>query len=458
MRNVKKMWSCVAQVLLMLVAIVVCDGSVLLAAAPTGSDLAGGGVEVKNDNGQTRSAVEPNTDPSFYSEDVDQKIAKVKPQGTPVDAVVREVAKKRRVGSMEVSVYSLGSRVIMTTMAEDIAEQTSGQVAVINPTDSKVFTYGDQIAVEDVTGYEEDGVTQSDKSLVLLVVGQDASGKPSVVALNGKKDSEGGQTWLPLIPSGSKLVRMGKACAESDAQVPAFAVAPTKRTNYCQNYMFQIKQSIIDKMSDKEVPFTLSDVEEAAVYDMKRTQELSRLFSVKKVIYHPTKNEQMYNTEGLWWQAANDYKLEKQENGSIMAEQMVDLMKKINTGMGAGSKRKVMIAGSDLVAVLTKMELDKVRVLKQDVKRAWEVEFTSFSAFSGTLLVVHSELFDAVGREDQGLIFDPEEVTQGIFMPFTRTPLDLKGSGQSNSEAYVFQQIDCLYISNRYTATRVKLL
>jgi hypothetical protein len=103
------------------------------------------------------------------------------------------------------------------------------------------------------------------------------------------------------------------------------------------------------------------------------------------------------------------------------------------------------------------MELDKLQVLKQDIEKLWNVEFTGFSAFAGKLLAVHSELFDEVGMEDCGLVIDPDEVTLATFMPFTRTQLELKKSGQSNSEAVVFQQIDCVYVANPYTACRVKL-
>lgn len=208
-------------------------------------------------------------------------------------------------------------------------------------------------------------------------------------------------------------------------------------------------------MSDKEAPFSFTDVEEEAIFDMKRGQELSRLFSARSKFWHPEKNEWVYSTEGLWYQAKNDYTIGT--SGVVTAADMVDLMKTINTGMGAGSKKKVLVAGSDLLAALTKMELDKLQVLKQEAASIWGIEFTEFNAFSSKLLAVHSELFDEVGMSNQGLIVDPEELTQAVFLAFTRNKLDLKSAGTSNSEDTVFQQIDCVYIANRYTATRVKL-
>ena len=136
---------------------------------------------------------------------------------------------------------------------------------------------------------------------------------------------------------------------------------------------------------------------------------------------------------------------------------MVDFMKSLNTGMGAGSKKKVLVAGSKVISAITKMELDKLQVLKQDTEKMWNIEFTGFSAFSGKLLAVHSELFDEVGMEEKGLVIDPDELTLATFMPFSRRELELQKSGQSNSEAVVFQQIDCVYIANPYTACRVSL-
>lgn len=452
----KKMIQFALQMLGMFVAVVM--GGVAMAAAPAATALEGAGKTVNNEGGQTRSNVEPNGDPEFYAKDVDQEIAKIRPQSTVIDTMTRQIAKRRSVKAMEVKVYEMGSRVLATTLATEVTKQSGGSTTVLNLADPKAFTYGDQLLVQGVKGYKEDGVTQGDADLVLLVTGtEEATGKPIVVAVNGLKDDAGNNTWLPAIASGKKVIRMGKACAESDAQVPAFALVPTSRTNYCQNYMFQIKQSIIDRMSDKEVPFSFTDLEREAIYDMKRGQELSRLFSTKQVVWHPSKNEQMFNTEGLWWQAKKDYSLVTDSYGSVTAPSMVDFMEFLNTGMGAGSKKKILVAGSKLISGLTKMELDKLQVLKQDIEKLWNVEFTGFSAFAGKLLAVHSELFDEVGMEDCGLVIDPDEVTLATFMPFTRTQLELKKSGQSNSEAVVFQQIDCVYVANPYTACRVKL-
>lgn len=446
MEKFKNVINVIAQAFMMLCAIVV--GGVAMAAAPTASALDGAGKVVNNDGGQTRSNADaPNGDAEFYAKDVDQEIAKIRPQSTVIDTMTRQIAKRRGVKAMEIKVYEMGTRIIATEMKSKSGDNATAGPLELDIEDPRAFTYADQVLVPGVKG--EDGVSD----LVLIVTGtNESNGKPSVLAVNGA----GGK--IPVLAAGQKLVRMGKACAESDAQVPSFALIPTARTNYCQNYMFQIKQSIIDRMSDKEVPFSFTDLEREAIYDMKRGQELSRLFSKKNIVWHPSKNEQMFSTEGLWWQAKGaDVELTPDANGAVTANAMVDLMETINTGNGAGSKKKVLVAGSKLVAALTKMELDKLQVLKQDIEKLWNVEFTGFSAFSGKLLVVHSELFDEVGMESKGLIIDPDEVTLATFMPFTRTNLELKKSGQSNSEAVVFQQIDCVYLANPYTACRVSL-
>ena len=442
----KKMMNVLLQVLGAFVTAIV-GGAAMLAGGVAGTAMDGAGQSVNNEGGQTRSAVEPNGDPEFYAKDVDQEIAKIRPQSTVIDTMTRQIAKRRGVKAMEVKVYEMGTRMLATTLNTAVTGGTTGTVK-LDLAEPRAFTYADQLLVQGVKGSD-------DKDLILLVTGNDdATGNPIVVAVNG---SGADKTTVPAIAKDKKIIRMGKACAESDAQVPAFALVPTARTNYCQNYMFQIKQSIIDRMSDKEVPFSFTDLEREAIYDMKRGQELSRLFSVKNVVWHPSKNEQMFSTEGLWWQAKKEATLPVDGNGAVSATAMVDFMKELNTGAGAGSKKKILVAGSALIAALTKMELDKLQVLKQDIEKLWNVEFTGFSAFSGKLLAVHSELFDEVGMENQGLVIDPEEVTLASFMPFTRTNLELKKSGQSNSEAVVFQQIDCVYIANPYTACRVTL-
>ena len=50
------------------------------------------------------------------------------------------------------------------------------------------------------------------------------------------------------------------------------------------------------KMSNKEVPWDMSDQEEAAIYDMRLGMEKSFLFGVKKKLWDPAKKENILLT------------------------------------------------------------------------------------------------------------------------------------------------------------------
>ena len=89
----KKMIQFALQMLGMFVAVVM--GGVAMAAAPAATALEGAGKTVNNEGGQTRSNVEPNGDPEFYAKDVDQEIAKIRPQSTVIDTMTRQIAKRR---------------------------------------------------------------------------------------------------------------------------------------------------------------------------------------------------------------------------------------------------------------------------------------------------------------------------------------------------------------------------
>jgi hypothetical protein len=207
-------------------------------------------------------------DPNFYLSDVDKRIVKIRPMATPIDQISR-YAKASSCNSFEVKYYSVGTREIKCTTNAVVAKQTSGASISLPVSDVNMFTLDDTIRVVGVKGvyddkgkkYESDNDNTPD--LILCVCGKDnTTNMPTVYAVNGEMDSTSKQPiFVPAIPKGTTLVRMGKACGELDVQTGRFNNIPMPETQYCQNFMIQVEQSTFDKIAAKEVNWNFSDIE-----------------------------------------------------------------------------------------------------------------------------------------------------------------------------------------------------
>ena len=247
-----------------------------------------------------------------------------------------------------------------------------------------------------------------------------------------------------------KIVRMGRAATQLDVQTPQYSVLPRKRTNFCQIFKMQIEQSIVMKLSHKEIGWDFTDQQEAAVYDMRLGMEKQFLFGHRMKVYDPRKQETVTVTEGIWHQAGKEVELQLD---SLKAADMVDVMRTAFTG-NSGSRRKVLIAGSGLIAALNKMESTKM-LSALDQETVWGIDFNVIQSKFGRLYVVFSEVFDAMGRPDDGIIVDPEYIQKHVFIPFRADRLDLRGSGQRNTEAMVLTEASCLTLRYPNAHTRI---
>lgn len=404
------------------------------------------------------------SDAEFYSKQIDERITKISPMSSPVDQISRQ-AESLPSDSFIVKYYSVGTRPIVTKTTQRIEKQSTGASTVLHVEDPSMFTVDDTIRVVGVKGIgigkTEYASGELKPDLVLCVCGIDeTTSMPVVYAVNGHKDNAlQDSIWLPAIESGTKLVRMGKACGELDVQTGRFANVPTAEEQYCQNFMLQIEQSTFDKIAAKEVNWQFSDLEEAAIQDMRITQENSYLFGEKHVIKHPKKGMNTWFTRGIWWMAGKDIEIgsyDTQKKATIISDDnLVDVAKDLFVGTGLGGKRKVVFAGSDLVSALSKIKSDKF--IYKDTVEKWSLKFKSWDTDFGELLVMHHELFDINGMSDCGFVLDPEYLTKRTHLSWARNVLDLKSAGVRNTDAVVLQEVACLYLRYAKAHARIKL-
>ena len=392
--------------------------------------------------------------PDLLLNEIDQQIVKIRPMSTPIDQISRYAGSKHS-GSMVVDYYSVDTKPTKTILLQSVDESDvkpgdETPITVINTQNNDIFDPTDTILVQNTPGYTSDGLTESQQDLMLYVIGRDSNGV-SVVAVNGPTINNV-PNCIPEIPARTTLVRMGRAASELDVQSPQFEALPKKSRNLCQIFKMQVEQSTLQRLSNKEVGWTMSDQEEAAVYDMRLGMEKSFLFGVAKRLWDNSKKEYVYFTGGIWNQAGKTHNIESSRE--LTSNDMVDLMRDAFTG-NAGSKRKILIGGSGLIGRISKLDYTRVITAGQHVSK-WGIDFTELRSKFGCLYLLLSEVFDEVGMKDAGIVIDPEYIQKYTHIPFSTEQLNLKKSGVRNVDALVMTEASCLVL--RYPKAHMRII
>ena len=430
------------------------DAATMMAMAVPGVIIGGtdGGRHI--DDGPLTTDLTREAMPSLLLNEVDREIVKIRPMATPLDQLSRYGGSKHA-GAMVVDYLSVDTKPTSALLAEDYIEGTgvtpgtSSPVLTISTEDDQIFDATDTILVQGVRGYQADGTTQSAQELMLYVVGRDSTGV-QVMPVNGKKvgDVEG---CLPDIEEGTTLIRMGRAASELDVQSPQFEALPHKESQFCQLFKMQIEQSTLQRLANKEVGWTMTDQEEAAIYDMRLGMEKSFLFGVKKRMWNPVKKENIMFTGGVWQQAGKQFTYSE---ANFTTDNVVEMMRKAFTGNN-GSKRKVLLGGSGLMSALSQLDYDRVVTARDSVSK-WGIDFTELHSKFGTLYLMLSEVFDECGMEDCGLVIDPDYIQKYVHIPFSTESLNLKQSGVRNTDALVLTEASCLVL--RYPKAHMRIV
>ena len=394
--------------------------------------------------------------PDLLMNEVYNVITKIRPLSTPIDQISR-VARARKSQSMIVDYYSVDVKPSRTTVKTEYTEPgseeatTNAQRVKLVTANDEIFEVSETLLVPGLKGYEADGTTVSKSDLVLYVSSKDEDGSIYVYAINGKKIGTI-ENCVPSLSAGQAIIRMGRAATELDVQTGQFEALPVKEQNFCQIFKMQVEESTLQKIAKKNVPWRFSDSEEAAIFDMRLGMEKTFMFGVKRQIYDAKKKESVYLTGGIWWQAGKEY--EYDASAGFTQNDLVDIMKEAFTGNG-GTKRKMLVGGSDLIAAINKMEITKV-INASETTAAFGMDFTQIVSKFGKLGVIFSEVFDDCGMSGYGFIVDPDLITKWSHIPFGKEQLDLKKAGIRNVDATVLTEASCLTL--RYPAAHMRIV
>ena len=409
-----------------------------------------------SDEPLTLSAARGNAS-SILRNEIDEHITKIRPMSTPLDQISRYKG-ARKSGSMIVDYYSVDTKPFLYEVTQDYSEPTSNTVLSshtrvrLSLEDCDSIVPSDTLLALDVSDYGSTISESPEQNLLLYVLSVDIeAGEIYAQAVNGKKIGPI-NNCVPSIAAGTKLLRLGRAATELDVQTAQFESLPQKSQNYCQIFKMQIEQSTFFKIANKEIEWDFSDQEELAIYDMRKTMERSFLFGVKNHIYDSIKKEEVSLTGGIWWQVQKEFNFNIGE--PFTHEMLTDMMKLCFTG-NAGNKRKVLMAGSELIAALSNLEYFRTMPAGSDMMK-WGLDFNEISSKFGKLYVIHSEIFDECNRPAQGLVIDPEYIQKWSHVPFGSQSLDLKKAGIRNTDALVLTEASCMTL--RYPDAHMRIV
>ena len=435
-------------ILLTLLSVIFGGGLVL---AETGAALPDAGVTIE-DTMTVQSGIE--NEPDLYTKAIDENLIKMRPMATPLEQISRAKSKATSVDSWIVKYYSVGTRPMVTSVTEAVVASATGDRVTLKVADPKLFAEKDTFRFEGLTGYNEDGVTANTRPLVGYIYGKDGSGYPVVQLVNYKA------AGYPGIPLNTKLVRMGRAGAELDAQTGKFSNIPEPDENYCQNFMMQVEESTFNKIHSKEVNWTFNDLEEDAIYEMKSGMEGSFLFGEKRK-KNNLDGEAVYYTGGIYYMAGKDIEIgtynSQTGKTTLTTDQLNNLAKQLFTGNNAGNKTKIGFAGSDVMEALSNVTDASRKIIERDTVEKWNLKFKSFDTNFGEILLVHHEFMDLNLKADEVFIFDPAYLTKATFLNWGRTVIDFDKIGVRKSTGVVLQEASALYLRYPMAHARVKI-
>lgn len=357
---------------------------------------------------------------------ISKKITQFKPSSYPLDTVTREIGLHVPMGSWEYKWYQVDQRSITDTVR--VTKGATGTTSGVN----QIHT----LAVNNVTNWNVDdnilvvGINGTGGyGLVLHIVAKDAAAQTvTVLALNGLGTN---LRDLPEIVSTTKIVRIGNAKAELDAQTTPYHTYPQPSSNYAQIHMAQIEQSVYEALhTDKEVNWDANDYRAQSIYDLRRSMEFTNLFGIGGKFYDPVGQDNKYMAHGI---VSYITKGLEYNSTTITNSTFAGWGRQIFTG-NSGSERRLLFVGGLLNQYLIGIPTIQKQIDAGQTEVVWGIRFNKIDTGFGELLVKYHNLFDEVGWGEKGLVLDPNYLEKAVLKPMGTRKLKLKDAGSKNVE------------------------
>lgn len=391
--------------------------------------------------------------PDLIKDPVDQKVVQIRPYATPLDTIMRYFGTDK-INNLEFDTYSISARELqdkVKTWAQDqnndYSDSSEGCTATLSLYNYSNFDVTDTIVVDGQAGADGNPLqlyvyskNDNDKTFRVTIMPEQAE----------KITGTGGGADKYKIPDSSIAVNtvlyaMGRASAETDVLSPAVEYLPKKKHGYCQIFKCQISMSNYAKMADKEIKWDLNEIEEEALFDFRRRQEVSFLRGLGGKTYDPVKKKWIYTTNGLINSISNTHTVYAgAQDGNA---QIIELAKHVFVG-NSGSTERFAIAGSEAIARLSKLQgIQKTQdAVKTEVifGITWSKIVTNF----GTINLAPDPELNEIGLSDRMIVIDPQFLKKKQVVNFERQQIDGKEHAITNGDLVVFTEAAGLAVYN----------
>lgn len=382
-------------------------------------------------------------------EQIDSEIVKINRYRYPLDTIARSIGKARTKNSKSqvvtyYSVATLPSDSIITTAFAGGSAQTpltfgeDGQ-------DNALIAINQTLIVKGVLGYKVNGKAgtnvQDTRPLLLYVVDRHADGRPIVIAVNG----QGAGFTIPAIPADSEVTIAGRAASEFQIRTDVYNILPTPSSQYLQKFIAEVEESTFFEMRNKEVRWTISDIVQQALDQMRK--ETNNSYWRSSAAIRNVKNkynrkpEDTYFTEGIWTQAGKD--LDAAGTG-ITASLLIDWM---NAGFSdnAASDTKLMMCSPDFMAELCKAPLTQ-NMWYGSKKDFFGLKVTPIESPFGTLVPILDKSMVEAGLQGCAYMLDADYMTKWT-MGWRSEKLDNVKNGEADSQGRLLIEASGLTLS-----------
>lgn len=391
--------------------------------------------------------------PSLILPDIDDRITKISPYRNPIDQIARLAGRQMTAHGMEYKHYSIDTAPTSATVSATYNESGSSAYAYISVDNPDLFNETDTVTVVGVKGYDAAGTTVTTQDLMLYIAGKntDSPQKLYVVAINGKYVSS--KITVPTIPSGTALKIAATAAIEGDIRSYTNASLPTPITGYCQIYKAEVGESTIQKMSLKEVDWSLDDQIEIAVNKMRVGIEKSSLVGIKGKTFVPNKNAYVYTTGGILWDIEKEFEMPSLPTNA----DLIDFAQYVFSGQ-SGSNRKILLMGSEFGAAISKIGSVQKQLESKNTEIHWGLTWNMITTNEGTFAALPYDVLNEMGRSDEAIVIDPDYIDKWTLVPFGSKDLDLKASGIYDGDVNVSTEISsiCLRYKNAHCKAKLK--
>lgn len=401
---------------------------------------------------------------NLLDDSVSSKITEMFPSKVPLNHILRHIGTAQAsgvngTGAYAHRFYQIDSRAISAAVAADYTA-ASTLTAELTVDNAQMFTKDDTLLpvfstpTDAQKGYDyTDGAEKPDGDLQLIIVGINyGQNKITVQGTNAKRTTASNEltAFMPDIPTGVKLIRLGTALGELDAQASAWQDLPTDSFNYLQTFGAQFEVTPEQLKHFKEVNWDLGKIKSRTVREMLESQERSILFGKRAYFKDQVDQDRKYTMGGAWGSISNVFTYDP--TAGLKKEDYNNMLRQLFANNSGSSERFMFMGSRFATQVLNIQEVDKQSVRPTPVVR-YGVTFSGFTNIFGSVNTMLHPTLDLTGHADDAIIIDFANMDLVRWGNMEVTELDLKNSGQRNVIAHFMKEK--LSLEVRYPQTHM---